>query len=282
MLDNTSMKMEVAKNHIQSNSLESSSNNNNNNSDSNKSRRSGEKYGLRPRTIIKRLQQERVRQEVPIKRVRNKSRPAPLSKYRRKTANARERHRMKEINNAFETLRKVLPDAMDIQPTSCTMTKITTLRLAVNYIRALSEVLADDNDVDLCSIQHSLQDSIENTIKDSFNSFNAGETNSHSMVIQYETPVPHYTHHCIPQFSQLPDLCSSANSMGSSSSSFTTSRGSIGSNSDLEELFSDDSGHLEDNFDVFNNIPTPCVSDTLDLMLWAEMDNLTFPSELCN
>ncbi|XP_066982400.1 neurogenic differentiation factor 2-like [Macrobrachium rosenbergii] len=270
MLD-TTLEMERTENHSQDNNND------------NKSRRSSEKYGLRPRTIIKRLQQEKVRQEVPLKRVRTKSRPAPLSKYRRKTANARERHRMKEINNAFETLRKVLPDAMEIQATSCTMTKITTLRLAVNYIRALSEVLADDNEVDLCSIQHSLQDSIENTIKDSFqHSFNTGAPGGHSMVIQYETPMPHYTHHCIPQFSQLPDLCSSASSIESSSSSFSTSRGSIGSNSDLEELFSDDSGHLEDSFDVFNNIPTPCVSDTLDMMLWADMDNLTFPSELCN
>lgn len=41
-----------------------------------------------------------------------KHRPPPLSKYRRKTANARERSRMKEINSAFETLRKAVPSYM--------------------------------------------------------------------------------------------------------------------------------------------------------------------------
>ncbi|CAG0906745.1 unnamed protein product [Darwinula stevensoni] len=69
-----------------------------------------------------------------------KSKPAPLSKYRRKNANARERHRMKEINDAFETLRRAIPPF----PTDNgrgNLTKITTLRLAINYIKALNEVL---------------------------------------------------------------------------------------------------------------------------------------------
>lgn len=268
MLNSIPLKMNELQNKREDNSLDNNNNNNNNNIS--RSRRTGEKYGLRPRTIIKRLQQEKVRQDVPKKSIRTKSRPAPLSKYRRKTANARERHRMKEINNAFETLRKVLPDAEEIQPTSCSMTKITTLRLAVNYIRALSEVLADDNDMDLRSIQNSLQNSIENTLKDSFqHSFHAGAPTGHSMVLQYETPMPHFTHHYVPQFPQLSDLYSSSN-IESSSSSLSTSRGSLGSTSDLEELLSDDSGLLEDNLDVFNDIPTLSGADPFEILLAAE------------
>lgn len=82
-------------------------------------------------------------------REKPKSKAAPLSKYRRKTANARERTRMREINSAFESLRQCVPISMcgTIQP-SCSsasnekLTKITTLRLAMKYIRTLSECLS--------------------------------------------------------------------------------------------------------------------------------------------
>ncbi|MPC30100.1 Helix-loop-helix protein delilah [Portunus trituberculatus] len=92
--------------------------------------RVAEKYGLRPRTIIRRLQLERTRDDTPQRQFKtSKNRPPPLSKYRRKTANARERHRMKEINDAFETLRRVLPDFCS-RRAAAAMTKITTLKLA--------------------------------------------------------------------------------------------------------------------------------------------------------
>ncbi|XP_041981227.1 helix-loop-helix protein delilah-like [Aricia agestis] len=69
--------------------------------------------------------------------------PQPLSKYRRKTANARERSRMREINRAFETLRRAVPAAeITGTPVPCEkLTKITTLRLAMKYISALSAAL---------------------------------------------------------------------------------------------------------------------------------------------
>jgi bHLH factor len=114
------------------------------------------KYGLRPRSIINRIETERRRQQEqqPVKekkvkaepKSKSKHRPPPLSKYRRKNANARERHRMHEINMAFEALRKAIPSfpAGNAKQNESQLTKITTLKLAMNYIRALSEMLKDD------------------------------------------------------------------------------------------------------------------------------------------
>nr|CAD7445336.1 unnamed protein product [Timema bartmani] len=83
---------------------------------------------------------------------RPKQKPPPLSKYRRKTANARERDRMREINTAFESLRRAVPQLVlsdscsgGGSPSSEKLTKITTLRLAMKYISALSQSLQESN-----------------------------------------------------------------------------------------------------------------------------------------
>lgn len=73
-----------------------------------------------------------------------KQKAAPLSKYRRKTANARERTRMREINHAFENLRQSVPVVVAGSPAQNTnekLTKITTLRMAMKYIKILSDIL---------------------------------------------------------------------------------------------------------------------------------------------
>ena len=62
-----------------------------------------------------------------------------MSKYRRKTANARERQRMRQVNVAFDKLKAAIPHhKLDLIETD---TKITTLRCAISYINALSDLL---------------------------------------------------------------------------------------------------------------------------------------------
>ncbi|XP_060587155.1 transcription factor 21-like [Ruditapes philippinarum] len=100
-------------------------------------------YNLRKKTIVNRIKTEKKKQlpKVP----KPKTSPAPLSKYRRRAANARERGRMEDINVAFETLKGVLPNIEE--GPNFKMTKITTLRLAMNYISALRDMLGHSSDL---------------------------------------------------------------------------------------------------------------------------------------
>ncbi|KAG8259667.1 hypothetical protein J6590_008703 [Homalodisca vitripennis] len=107
----------------------------------------GEKsYSLRPRAALKKDEEDTDQEESWRPRGRSKKRSKqkclPLSKYRRKTANARERSRMREINEAFEALRRALPhfNSRNENPNEKT-TKIMTLRLAMKYITALDSAL---------------------------------------------------------------------------------------------------------------------------------------------
>ncbi|XP_017324697.1 neurogenic differentiation factor 1 [Ictalurus punctatus] len=73
-------------------------------------------------------------------------------KMRRMKANARERNRMHGLNDALESLRKVVPCYSKTQKLS----KIETLRLAKNYIWALSEILRSGESPDLVSFVQAL------------------------------------------------------------------------------------------------------------------------------
>ncbi|KAG8292309.1 hypothetical protein J6590_043562 [Homalodisca vitripennis] len=106
-------------------------------------------YSLRPRTSARKEEPEAVNNEENWKprnkaRRKPKQKSVPLSKYRRKTANARERFRMREINQAFEALRRAIPHLnSSCENPNEKLTKISTLRLAMKYITALSNALQD-------------------------------------------------------------------------------------------------------------------------------------------
>lgn len=102
-------------------------------------------YNLRRSSLVNRVVSERRRKEP--RQPKPKTKPPPLSKYRRKSANARERTRMVDINDGFAQLRSVLPTI----EASAKMTKITTLRLALNYISALRQTLGYENEDDASS-----------------------------------------------------------------------------------------------------------------------------------
>ena len=112
---------------------------------------SDSKYNLRTKSIQNRLDVER--RQIEPRSPKPKQRPAPLSKYRRRTANFRERCRMQEMNNAFKRLQSVVPalfldspkvDSNAFDPSK--VTKISTLKLAVDYISALTAMLNSQNE----------------------------------------------------------------------------------------------------------------------------------------
>ncbi|XP_057713800.1 neurogenic differentiation factor 6-B-like [Corythoichthys intestinalis] len=78
--------------------------------------------------------------------------PHERSRLRRQEANARERSRMHGLNAALESLRKVVPCYSKTQKLS----KIETLRLAKNYIWALSETLSAGKRPDLLAFVQTL------------------------------------------------------------------------------------------------------------------------------
>ncbi|CAM1313247.1 Uncharacterised protein g6204 [Pycnogonum litorale] len=96
------------------------------------------KYNIRPKSIMKRIETEKRRNSK--KQPKPKQKPPPLSKYRRKAANCRERTRMQDMNDAFCRLQKAIP-VLSEESDQDKLTKITTLRLAINYINALDSIL---------------------------------------------------------------------------------------------------------------------------------------------
>lgn len=75
--------------------------------------------------------------------------PPPIAVARR---NARERNRVKQVNNGFATLRQHIPSSIAAAFESSNgrggnkkLSKVETLRMAVEYIRSLEELLSDDS-----------------------------------------------------------------------------------------------------------------------------------------
>jgi len=101
-----------------------------------------DKYKFREASIKKRIEVEHRKKEPKKRGPKPRPKPQPMSKYRRKTANLRERQRMGEINSAYEVLRAKIPTPAQPRNARCEkMTKINILHVAINYIRALESIL---------------------------------------------------------------------------------------------------------------------------------------------
>ncbi|ESO96433.1 hypothetical protein LOTGIDRAFT_159843 [Lottia gigantea] len=102
-----------------------------------------QKYNFRRSSVIKRIRveenQKQSKKDARTK-VKTKQEAQPLSKYRRRSANARERCRINDMNLAYEQLRNVLPQMSPVYSKN-KLSKQTILTLAMNYIAALRRVL---------------------------------------------------------------------------------------------------------------------------------------------
>merc|ERR1712128_390471 len=96
---------------------------------------------LRRTSVKKRLQTEIMKINPRVKEKISKKRT--LSKYRRKTANTKERERMKKMNDVFDTLKNVIPADNRGDDEDEKETKVTTLRSAIVYINSLKQLIED-------------------------------------------------------------------------------------------------------------------------------------------
>ncbi|XP_070566789.1 neurogenic differentiation factor 1-like [Ptychodera flava] len=119
--------------------------------------RKGQKeYTLRRRNTSRKQKTDSGEKPAPKRRGPKKKRMTKARilkfKQRRVKANARERNRMHGLNEALDTLREVVPCYSKTQKLS----KIETLRLAKNYIAALSSILESDTVPDTVSFAQTL------------------------------------------------------------------------------------------------------------------------------
>ncbi|XP_044254958.1 achaete-scute homolog 1b-like [Tribolium madens] len=112
-----------------------------------------------------------------------KTAPQPIAVARR---NARERNRVKQVNNGFANLRQHIPNFIAAAFESNTrggnkkLSKVETLRMAVEYIRSLEDLLALD----------------ESNVSSSTSSIPSPSTTDD--LSTNPTPSPHYTYQIIP------------------------------------------------------------------------------------
>ena len=81
---------------------------------------------LRQSSVAKRLETEKARRQP---RVKERTSKKYMSKYRRKTENAKERERMKKFNEAFENLRQKLPSRVLVDNIGEKDTKVMLMRM---------------------------------------------------------------------------------------------------------------------------------------------------------
>ncbi|XP_071955208.1 uncharacterized protein [Antedon mediterranea] len=125
--------------------------------------KSSKKQGVKKGRLTKKQKQETTEngEKPPPKRrgpKKKKMTPARVFKLkqRRVKANTRERSRMHGLNMALDLLRKVVP----CYSTNQKLSKIETLRLAKNYISALSEILRSGSVPDTVSFAQTLSEGL--------------------------------------------------------------------------------------------------------------------------
>ena len=116
---------------------------------------------LRKSSVKKRFEAEIQKTSSKVKEKISKKRT--LSKYRRKQANAKERERMKKMNDVFETLKKVVPAESNMDKEEDKETKVSTLRSAIAYINSLKQIIeeCDAGLIDMTSFQNTVSNDRE-------------------------------------------------------------------------------------------------------------------------
>ena len=124
-----------------------------------------------------------------------KTAPQPIAVARR---NARERNRVKQVNNGFANLRQHIPNFIAAAFESNSrggnkkLSKVETLRMAVEYIRSLEDILALDETSESGG-------NVSNSSVSSFSSPSPSTVTYHDDDLSTDpTPPPHYTYQIIP------------------------------------------------------------------------------------
>lgn len=128
----------------------------------------------------------------------NKSTTPPLAVARR---NARERNRVKQVNNGFATLRQHIPEeiaeayeAAGGRGAAKKLSKVETLRMAVEYIRNLEQLLDIEsydgsNNSDDCNLSLTSETSINHSSIDQFSSSNQSQFYENTILLSPDTEI---------------------------------------------------------------------------------------------
>ena len=135
--------------------------------------------------------------------------------------NARERNRVKQVNNGFDKLRQYIPPKMvEVENggrgVSKKLSKVDTLKYAVRYIQRLKEMLDENNSrLPAATEAQSTTSSLSST-SSYYSASPAPSSHQHPMYVTYaSTPLGHYQeqqHHSEPSVSPAPSFHSDVSS----------------------------------------------------------------------
>lgn len=159
-------------------------------------------------------------------------------------ANVRERQRTQSLNEAFASLRHIIPTLP-----SDKLSKIQTLKLATRYIDFLYQLLNESPNSDKSNSLNETASSSGNNTNDSV----GYESNSTAFIVQSETLHKHYI-----QQAWASNDNTSGNSLVTSDSSFNSNVISSNDNSPSSSLSSASSSSFSISRQMINKSNTPC------------------------